>query len=440
MLIVAGIVIGLAVGVGGATGFHMASRPGLIVPGVSVMGVDVGGLTIDEAERYLARHFEAKVKEPIQIYLGGESWSELPANLGVDVDLRRMVEAAGEVGQSGSLIERMWTRLVALSRGVDIPIDVAVDQRAVEEWLERIAASVERPPKDASLIVSPDGLVSIVPSQTGYTVERSGVAERLAQVALQSSPRGIRLILNPVAPARSTEALRGEGDKSLLSAFTTQFDPSDANRTANIRIAAKALDGLVIEPGGLFSFNRTVGPRIEAFGYKEAPVIIDGELVPDIGGGVCQVSTTLYNAVLLAGLKVNTRIAHSIPSAYVPLGRDATVAYDYIDFKFENNTDAHILVKSWVEENELTIAFYGADPGPRRIRLETEVAEVLQPRVTYVRKEDLEEGEEQVVQQGREGYRVNVWRIVEEDGSAPQRQLVSRSYYQPRERIVWVGS
>ncbi|AET67087.1 putative vancomycin resistance protein [Desulfosporosinus orientis DSM 765] len=139
-----------------------------------------------------------------------------------------------------------------------------------------------------------------------------------------------------------------------IAQYTTKFDPTLINRTENIRLAARVLDGKLLSPGERFSFNESVGQRTANAGYKEAMIIEGDVFTPGLGGGVCQVSSTLYNAVLLANLDIIERHPHSLPISYVPPGRDATVAYPSLDFKFKNNTTSRLLIHSIVSENTLT--------------------------------------------------------------------------------------
>jgi len=147
----------------------------------------------------------------------------------------------------------------------------------------------------------------------------------------------------------------------LLSDYTTSFDPNQKERTLNIKLAAKAIDGMLLKPGEVFSFNHTVGPRTVVAGYQVAMIIEGNEFVPGLGGGVCQVSSTLYNAVRLASpsLSVIERSRHSLPVTYVPPGQDATVVYPNLDFKIRNDSDGYLLIRSCVNRNTLNFSIYG---------------------------------------------------------------------------------
>lgn len=431
--------VAVAAMTGAGAGYHLSVPADGIVPGVTVAGVPLGGLTPLQAEFLLARHLEALMEEPVLLYFGGEGWYERPGEIGIVPDLQATIAKAYAVGRAGMLPKRILDRLIVARRGYEIPVEVNVDQALFDAWLQRVARRVERPPKDAAFVAGARGEIEVVPSEIGYRLASDDLLEPIARAVVDPYARAVRLPVSSVQPELTTAAAEALGIKRLIASFTTRFDPADVNRTANIHIAANALDGLILKPGELFSFNRRVGPRIESAGYKEAPVIIDGELVPDIGGGVCQVSTTLYSAVLLAGLRVDARAPHSIPVAYVPLGLDAAVVYGAVDFRFQNDTPGHVLVKTWIEDDRVTVALYGDGPSYASVRLESEVVEVVPAEVVRVSRPELGGGQQRIVRQGRDGFRVNVWRVTKSAEGIERRELVSRSYYPARDRVIWVG-
>lgn len=229
------------------------------------------------------------------------------------------------------------------------------------------------------------------------------------------------------------------GIERLLGSYQTMFDPGDADRVHNIVIGASALNGHMIPPGEIFSFNKVVGPRSEKVGYRRAPVVLNQELVPDVGGGICQVSTTLYNAVLLAGLEIVARSNHSLAPAYIPPGRDATVAYDYLDFKFRNITGRYVLVTTAVEGNLLKVSLFGTPVSSDIVSIETEIIDKIEPGIIEKEDRTLEPGERKVEKKGAPGYVVKVWRVTSRNGLEIRRDLVSVDRYDPRPTIVRVG-
>lgn len=424
---------------GGVAGYHLSTPSRTILPGVYIAGIDVGGLTPAQAKERVRQQLEPRLDLPVTFRYSSNQWSVRPRDLGAELRLDEAVQAAARIGQSAAQLDRVRERLSVARNGVNVPVDVRVDERKFEAWLETIDRAVGEAPVDARLEPTLLGEVRIVPSRAGKRVDRTGLLERFEEKVLDTVSRNVWLTVAPVEAQFTTADARAFGIDRVIASYTTRFDPLERDRTHNIHIAAAAIHGLILAPGEEFSFNKVVGPRIEEAGFREAPVVIDGELVPDIGGGICQVSSTLYNAVLLADLQVTQRIAHSIPSTYVPLGQDATVAYDYIDFRFKNDTGAPVMIGAFVQGDELIIAFYGREAPFRSARLESELVRVLPREEVIVPRTDLAPGEQRVVKQGREGYQVNVWRVaVTHDGKAV-RELVSQTVYKPWQRVVWTG-
>jgi vancomycin resistance protein YoaR len=227
----------------------------------------------------------------------------------------------------------------------------------------------------------------------------------------------------------------------VLSSYTTQFNPDDYNRTENIELAAKSINGVLLKSGDLFSFNNLVGHRISENGYKIAPVFIDGKLVPDWGGGVCQVSSTLYNAALLADMAIVERTSHYHPPGYVPLGLDATVADNQLDFKFKNSLSNNIYIVSKITGDELTVYIFGKQgENVPEIRILTTDKKVLEPNTIIKQDPRLEAGREIVDDIGQKGFQVTTYRAKYENGKELSRELISYDEFPSEDRIVRVGT
>ena len=227
----------------------------------------------------------------------------------------------------------------------------------------------------------------------------------------------------------------------VLGIHTTKFNTGDTQRSNNLQMAAAALDGLVIKPGAEFSFNEHVGPRVPEKGYMEAPVIQRNRLVLGIGGGVCQVSGTLFNAVLLAGLPILQRGNHSQPSNYVPLGRDATVVYEAIDFVFANDSGRPIVLATGITGSRLTIAAVGHRDLKPRVSVEVEVKEKLPYETITENDPGLAAGVQAVTQAGRDGYKVQLWRQTSwPDNRVVREPIGTVAFYPPQKKIVKRGT
>ncbi|PRX26188.1 surface rod structure-forming protein G [Orenia metallireducens] len=224
----------------------------------------------------------------------------------------------------------------------------------------------------------------------------------------------------------------------IISTYTTYFDKGEMNRYKNIAISSKKINGQLIMPGEIFSFNEVVGPRTKDAGYKEAIEIINGEFVQGIGGGICQVSSTLYNSVLLANLEIIERDNHSRPVSYIPMGRGATVYYNYIDFKFRNNSDSPIIIIAKIVKNKLTITVLGKDKG-EYVEIITSAKKVLKPKVLREIDRGLPSGTEEIVEPGAKGFEILVRRVVKKGNKIIKNEFVSKDIYSPKDTIIKIN-
>jgi vancomycin resistance protein YoaR len=253
-------------------------------------------------------------------------------------------------------------RLLQLPAGGSTQL--AVGGVAAGHWLDALAKHIGRPPTDAQFTV--DGsTVHVVPAKPGLTVDREATSAALLRAGLRLGPRRVAPIaVTETVAKRTTAEARAMGVTELVSSYTTIFG-GIANRIHNVQLVAHLVDNKLIAPGATFSFNGTTGERTAAKGFLEAPVIINGELETGLGGGVCQVSTTVFNAAYEAGLKITERHNHALYISHYPQGRDATVDYPDLDLKFVNDTDHWLLLRTFVSSSELTVNLYGTSPHRR---------------------------------------------------------------------------
>jgi vancomycin resistance protein YoaR len=302
---------------------------------------------------------------------------------------------------------------------------LAVDGAALEKVVARVDPLVERPARDARLDVA--GARPVVhPSRTGQRVDPDELAAAVLP-ALTRADRTATLRPAVVQPRTSTADVRRLGVREVVSTFTTRF-PFNPPRTSNIRIAARTLDGTLVRPGETFSLNAALGRRTAAKGYRKAPVINGGRLETDFGGGVSQVSTTLFNAVFFAGLDTVEHKPHSFYISRYPEGREATVSYPTVDQKFRNDSGHGILIKTRVTASEITVTFWGtkvwdvdARRGPRTA--------VRPPRT--IRDDD----GTCVEQFPSPGFDVVVTRVFRRDGRQVRTERF-RTRYIPEDRVV----
>ncbi|MFN2628883.1 MAG: VanW family protein [Gaiellaceae bacterium] len=245
---------------------------------------------------------------------------------------------------------------------------VRIGGPAANRWLTRLAKQVNRPPADADFIVH-GSAVRVVPAQPGLALEGAATAQALLRAALRPVTRVARIAVAQTRARRTTAEARSMAITGLVSSYTTFFG-GEPNRIHNVQLVSHLVDDHLIAPGETFSFNQATGDRTAAKGFREAPVIINGELQTGLGGGVCQVSTTVFNAAYEAGLKITERTNHALYISHYPQGRDATVNYPDVDLKFVNHTGHWLLLRTFVGSSELTVSLFGT-PVRRRVVSET---------------------------------------------------------------------
>jgi vancomycin resistance protein YoaR len=259
------------------------------------------------------------------------------------------------------LTPQRMARMLSVNTGADAatyPLTFRND-RARQE-LHRLFAWAERAPVDATVKVLPGGGIEVTQSRDGKLLDMEVLLEDLDDAAVGGGLRTVFVALRPALPKLTSDEVRSMGLAALGSQFTTYFDPRNTSRAGNIALAAKLVDGSIVGAGETFSLNAAMGPRTANRGFDYAPVIAaDGVLRQGVGGGICQYATTLFNAVFFAGLPVVERRPHSLYISHYPIGRDATVAWGAIDFRFRNDTGRSLMIRSWVDGDALTVALVG---------------------------------------------------------------------------------
>jgi vancomycin resistance protein YoaR len=313
-----------------------------------------------------------------------------------------------------------------------------LDREKVVAYIKDLTEDFRIEPRDAKFRVDGEN-VEVVPSRDGIEVDADRAYENLLKEVKKSPPRQVILTTRPVPPKLSTREAKAMGIVTRLSIFTTTYNPGQASRVNNIHLMAKSIDGALVAPGEIFSLNEQVGPRTAERGYQKAPVIVRGELVPGLGGGVCQVATTLFNTAFFAGLPIVERRNHSFYISHYPTGRDATISYGSIDLKFKNDTSAYLLIKAWYSSSSLTFAIYGPDIDFKVTYSTSPFSNYKPYKVEKIEDPTLPKGKEEVEQSGIMGRSVTVTRRVYRNG-----QLVIEdtfhSVYRPRTQVVRVGT
>jgi len=323
------------------------------------------------------------------------------------------------------------TTLTADALGLRPSVDRTVAAAA------QLAASIVTEPWSAQVEVTRGRLVVVRPSEDGAVVDPAASAARIV-AALERRLPAVDLAVEARRPPLTTEEAVGMAEP--VATFATRF-PYNPDRIHNIRLAAYALRGLLLPPGAVLSYNEVVGPRDPGRGYHKAPVLYGDILIPGDGGGVCQVSSTLFNAALLAEMAVETRSNHSQPVPYLPAGRDATVDYGVIDLRLRNTTGHHLYLWTEVGSSSLRVTVFGPlQPGREVAIVVTDKVIILAPIHTVtVRDPLLPEGESKI-DPPKPGLRARTVRVIRQDGVLVREEVVSLNYYRPVPRTIRIGA
>jgi vancomycin resistance protein YoaR len=409
---------------------------GRILPGVSINGTAVGGRDPAAARLLVAAAAGEILSRTITIHTGGAPVRATLADLGVRADVAQAVGAAFALGRESPpqvLLRSRWR----LRRGVDVPLSFAHDEQVTRALVRRLAGGMAAEPRDARVTVIEDEVVLTAPSLDGLAVDVEATVARITR-AIAEGAGETQAAVRVTRPRFSTaDALRLT---TPIARYTTRF-VNIPNRNHNIALAAGKLRGVLIHPGEVFSYNQTVGPRTAETGYLPAPVLLNNVLVAGDGGGVCQVSSTLFNVALLADLAIVERHNHTRPVAYLPIGRDATVVYGGQDLRFQNTSAYPLLLWSAVRGRRLTITLYGPAERLREVAIVVGERSEIPPPPHIATREDPELPLGQtVIDPPQPGYRVRTYRVVTVAGAVVTRELIARSVYTPLPRTIRVGT
>ena len=342
-----------------------------IVLGVRFDNQPIGGLDKVTAEKFFTNVAAKRVHE-LKFRYEGEEFIITPEDINLTAQVDKATQEAFAYGRGGSTIGNFNEQIKCLLNGRTVNLAAQYDSALLDEKLNAIAAKVNRDPVNAIVEFKSDGSINKIPGVIGKKLNTQELAANLkAPLTTLNLPSGvIDLVPEEIQPFITTEDIASID--SVLGSFSTYYYPGD--RGDNIWLAANSISNKIVKPSWTFSFNDTVGERTWDAGYKVAGVIINGRPAEDYGGGVCQVSSTLYNAVLLAGLTPTERTPHFFQSTYIAPGRDATVADGQIDFKFRNDFPHNVYLIAEAYGSTLSVYVLGtkADLGGADIAIERE--------------------------------------------------------------------
>lgn len=400
LLIVAGL------GAAGAS-VHATYRDALTVertlPGLTLAGKDIGGLTWDELRSKAEDAAERQRQRTITLIAGDAKVATTAVELGASVRLGDALTQAMALGRSGELGQDLTSRFAAYRGRIDLKLGSVFDADVALETLESVAPAIERPSLPTRLDMEAR---KVLPAEPGATVL---AYDSLSAVATELASGSDRIELRVQAKPPVEDPLAEIADELDISIVLGQFSTpyqntsNQADRNHNLKIGATAIDGYVLRPGQTFSFNEVVGERSAAAGYRYATGIAAGQLIDVLGGGICQVSTTLFGAAFFGGLDIVSARPHSRPSSYVDMGLDSVVAWPELDMKIRNPYDFPLVLHMTVLQGQVQAQVLGPQR-PYQVAFERTLGDVVEYPTVWRDDETLQQGAEEVVQRGRRGF------------------------------------
>lgn len=412
-----------------------------IEDGIYIEELSIGGMTAEEAQIALDEYLLKLGETEFTLEAGEKQITFTAAEMGFSAVDDSIIKQAIDVGKTGSLLKR-YKDLRDLEYGdLVLKLSPQADREMIVTRLTENLSRIETEAVNNGLIRE-NGSFVYVEGEAGVSVNVEASAALIVEyieTEWDLKPANIQLSAEIAEPLGTREELAKVA--SILGSYHTSFSSSAAGRIENVELATSRINGTVLYPGEEFSVNETIQSRDEAHGYKKAASYLSGTTVESYGGGVCQVSTTLYNAVIMAELQISTRSAHSMTVSYVPISMDAAIAGDYMDLKFVNNTDAPIYIEGYTKDKNLYFNIYGEETraANRKISYETEIVTVEDPGTKFVATAD-PVGTIKRVQSKHYGYTAKLWKVVTVDGEQTERSIFNRSTYRSSPRIVNIGT
>ena len=341
---------------------------GKIANNIYVGSINVSNLSKEEAKKLVEQKYNPK---NIDLEYEGQKFLLEPKDINLNYDIGKIINESYKFNKSDSFFKNL-KRTITLQLGNEKVFEVKgqYNEEMLNKYVKNIEKNINKNAIDAKLYVGSNGSINVIPSVIGQELDLSKTSENIKKSINDNSFSQVKLVVEKDSPKITTDMLKSVD--SELASHRTTYNNSSPNRVHNIIKAAQSTNDIILMPGEEFSYNKATGPRSKANGYKDAPVIVNGKIQDGSGGGVCQVSTTIYNSVLYSGLEITQVRNHSLPSSYAPMGKDATVAYDYLDLKFKNPYKHPIYIHTTAYNGVINSEIYGSSIDKQNIDIVVE--------------------------------------------------------------------
>lgn len=408
-----------------------------IFPGIKILGMDVGGMNKDDVNKSLENKINRISNNPVSLYYKSNNYVIYPKNVNFSINKDELYQQAMAIGRSGGFLNRFTERWRLKNARIDIQPDFKVSENRIKNHIMRIAKGLDRKPQNAKYLLK-DKKITFVNEVMGLKVDLDKNIKTVETALINGNIRKYPLEVQTKEAQITKKTFRNQGITGTVASFTTSFKTSQESRKYNIRIAAEAFNNLIIKPQAKFSFNKIIKQKQVDKNYKVAKIIKNNKFVLGDGGGVCQVSTTLYNSVLLANLKIVERAHHSVPVRYVPLGQDATVSENISDFKFQNSSENSIMVLTHIVNDELTFYILGT-PTKRKVSLVSQLIKKESQDTNQILDNDLPKGLVKT-EKGSPFYEVKVFREIYNDNRLIKKEEISHDKYKKVDNEIRIGT
>lgn len=408
--------------------------------GTTVEGIDVSAMTLSDALNHWDTQIEPAFRETSAVLNDGTRVTA--AQLGYSSDYVQTLSSAWNAGRTGSLVERYRrvTAHMAEPRSYDVARSF-YDEELVRAYVVELASQIDTEARDAHLESFDVDTQSFTYAreQVGRTLDQEKLAQDL-RLALDAGGGNVQLEIEAVAPRLTAENVSSQ--YGMITSAVTNASSSSRNRLNNIALSLQLINGSCLEPGETFSFNEVVGQRTKDRGFKSAPAYSRGEVTEEVGGGVCQVSTTLFNAAVKSNMEIEERHNHSMTVSYVDPGKDAAVDWGNKDLKFTNTSDDNVYICCYLSEDKrVHIAVYGKllEDG-KTITVEGKKTDTIDPETEYRVNFSMASGQTKLVQEGKKGYSATTYKIWwDAAGNEIEREQICKSRYNAANEIVEYG-
>lgn len=412
----------------------------LFYPGTRIENVNVSGKTLEEAKKLLKEQYVDKLpSRKLVVKAEGKSYTLKFSKLNVKYNLDKALNEAFNYGKDLNMLSQY--KIIVDPDDKCISSGFSYDKEVVKKFIDGIAKDFNKNPINAA-VSSTAGKVNLVKHRVGKKLDRDKLQNNINNSMNGDASKDVEVQapIKEVKPKVTTDKI--SSINTLISTFHTEYGGiSSLQRANNIEICTKSINGTVLMPGETFSFNQVVGERTEKRGYQSAPVIVGNKVDSGLGGGICQVSSTLYNTILLGNINPTERMHHTLPSSYVPLGMDATVDWGNIDYKFKNIFSYPIYIEGIADGSTIIFNLYSNSQLKKRTYfIWNKVYATINGNIKTEDDPNLPQGKQEIIQNPSAGYKVRVYKNILEKGKVVGQELISDDFYRPIEGLAKVGS